>query len=163
MPPELQDLVTEFQERNSGTPSDASTLAGPATYSGAVAMAIDDNEDDENPTILLGEIGLTADFDHDSISGELGSFTAFGDEETVAITGELTFTNGVITGSSFLGTNLGGTLFDPDDDGFDFSGTIEGTFLTDGGGQVIGILAGTITDGDGSIDDFDGIFSADKD
>ena len=163
LPAEGQALIAEFLERNSGEHFDASGLSGTATYSGAVGIAIDDADDGETGSVVLGDIGLTANFDDDSIIGLLDNFTAFGDEAPeggLVVTGSLSFSNGVITGSTFSASNLGGTL-SAMGDSFTFTGMIEGTFLTDDAGQVIGILSGTATDGDG-VDDFEGVFSADR-
>ncbi|WP_211307085.1 hypothetical protein, partial [Roseinatronobacter thiooxidans] len=164
LPTEGQALITEFLERNSGEHFDTSGLSGTATYSGAVGIAVDDAADGETASALLGDIGLTANFDNDSITGLLDSFIAFGDdapEGGLTVDGSLSFSNGVITGSTFSATNLGGTLSAMDDSGT-FTGVIEGTFLTDDAGQVIGILSGTVQDGE-FIDGFEGIFSADRD
>ena len=164
LPTEGQALITEFLERNSGEHFDTSGLSGTATYSGAVGIAVDDAADGETASALLGDIGLTANFDNDSITGLLDSFIAFGDdapEGGLTVDGSLSFSNGVITGSTFSATNLGGTLSAMDDSGT-FTGVIEGTFLTDDAGQVIGILSGTVQDGE-FIDGFEGFFSADRD
>lgn len=159
-----QALVDEFLARNAGEGFDVDGLTGEATYSGTVGMILDNAYEGEPGTSVLGDIGLTANFDTALVSGLLDSFLAYDDDvDDIPVTGSLTFSNGVITGSSFEAANLGGSLFNPENEEFQFSGTIEGTFLTDGAGQVIGILDGTVFDvAEGSTDNVEGVFSADR-
>ncbi|WP_139257589.1 hypothetical protein [Natronohydrobacter thiooxidans] len=162
--PSGQALIDEFLARNAGEGFDVGGLDGSATYSGTVGMVLDNAPEGQTGTSVLGDIGLTANFDTALVSGVLDSFLAYDDEaDDIPITGSLTFSNGVITGSSFGAANLGGSLFNPASEEFQFTGTIEGTFLTDGAGQVIGILDGTVFDvEEGFTDKVEGIFSADR-
>ncbi|MFN4099999.1 MAG: hypothetical protein ACK4GT_09495 [Pararhodobacter sp.] len=137
-PAEAQTLFTEFQSLNDTDNRTTAELAGTASYTGRVSVDVDD-------AWLMSDIGLNANFDTSRVGGTLSGFYAYGDEGDGPIDGTLSFNDAEITANQFSDAALGGTLTSDGED-FVVTATIGGTFVGDDGGQVIGVIGGSVLD-----------------
>lgn len=141
--------------------------SGSATYSGYTAIYDLDNVGSDGSALLytafVGEVNLAADFGANTLTGNATNFAEADIEwdggvstQTVgeAATGTLNYTNGTITGNTFGGMDLTGTLTGSDGTDINFDLLHHGNFsTTDGSGAdyVSSNGSGTMNSGGGDI------------
>ena len=161
-PQEVQDLITEFQDRNENTPlaSNIPTF-GTANYSGTLGFSVEDGDD--VLAVIQGDLSLEADWDNpfgDLVTGNVTNLSGEdADGNALNPTGNLAIDAPIVGASLDLGSIMG-TVTLPDGD-YGLNGTFDGSFAGDGATSMLGQTQGTITNPDSSEDSFFGLWFAD--
>jgi len=131
--------------------------SGQATYTGLTTLAASADLGSDVWSAAIGELTLTADFSAASISGEATRFVEIEADSTSgnqiitvgdAITGTLSYDNGVIVGATFGSLDMTGSLTysDGTEQGVDIE--VYGAFYTGDGNEaevIFGVGGGTTT------------------
>lgn len=161
-PQDVQDLITEFQDRNENTPAATNIpTMGTANYSGTFGISVENG--DEILAVIAGDLSLTADWDNpfgDLVTGNVTNLT--GEDGTGAAlnpTGNLAIDAPIAGDALDLGTITGTVTIEGED--YDVDGRFDGSFAGDGATSMLGQSEGGVTNPDNSEDTFFGLWFAD--
>ena len=160
-PQEVQDLITEWTDRNENTPqaSNIPTM-GTANYRGTLGISVEDG--DVIVAAIYGDLALAADWDNpngDLVTGKVTNLSVVDGGGTYNPTGSLAIDAPISGPSLELGT-VKGTFSLPNGD-FNLNGSFDGAFADNGASSMLGQTEGTMTYPNNTTDSFSGLWYAD--
>ncbi|WP_112320912.1 hypothetical protein [Oceanibium sediminis] len=133
--------------------------SGTASYSGVAGFGVGENDD----TFVQADIELTADFGASQIDAGFQNCQIFTDEGTLFPDAPTytPFQTGAITGSTYSASTANEVLM-VEGEAYTIQANIEGAFVGAGSSGTIGLVDGSITNPDATIDEINGLFVAEQ-
>lgn len=157
LPTEVADFVNAFVAANESLTQTQSRPMGTAEFTGEYGFGFDD---DDNPTVVIGAMAMSVNFDGGGISGTVSNLVGDSDGVMLNIGNDLAILGVIDNQSDIAGTVAGDVELDGETYGFEAS--ITGAFAGNGAETALGTTQGTVTNPDTTQDGISGYFLAEK-
>lgn len=158
LPADVQTFVNDFVSANESLTATATRPTGSASFTGGYGFGFDDAD---NPTVVYGDMTMTADFDTGNINGTVTNLTGDSEGTALTINNDLNVLAVIDNAAEIAGTVAGDVELEGET--YEFEASLAGSFGGANADTALGTTMGLVTNPDSSTDSISGYFLLDKD